>query len=126
MGDSSTRGREIADDEAFKATTTTTTTYLTSDNPCYCLEVAVRAFLKCLGLNSDPSSSSSEEEEEERNQTISTTLQDDPPTTRTETEKKATEDIILEANMRRRSNIKKPTRPSISTGRPGQTNSASS
>ncbi|MCL7023916.1 hypothetical protein MKW94_011180 [Papaver nudicaule] len=39
------------------ATTTTSTAYCSSYNPCYLLELGRRAFLKCLGLDDTPTTS---------------------------------------------------------------------
>ncbi|KAF9609885.1 hypothetical protein IFM89_018970 [Coptis chinensis] len=89
-----------------------------SYNPCYYLELAVKGFLKCLGLYSF-----SPQGEEKRNETSS----EDDPTSTTEQQMKSSEDSrsrfsfsVLTIRGR------PPPRPLVGTGKPPQNNSSSS
>ncbi|KAI3973621.1 hypothetical protein MKW92_053363 [Papaver armeniacum] len=101
--------------------------FFSYDNPCHYLEVVLRSFFSCLGLNrsSDPPSSSSssseeEEKEKEKEESKETITEDVPPPT--ETEEQTTEDgegLLLLSGSRA---IKRPPRPPVGTGRPPQHN----
>ncbi|MCL7039479.1 hypothetical protein MKW94_004183, partial [Papaver nudicaule] len=91
-------GEAAAADERSKeeAKISTSSMFLSYDNPCYYLEVVLRSFLSCLGLkrsSEDPesSSSSSSSSEEEESKETSTTDDPAPPTsTSTEAEQETT------------------------------------
>ncbi|KAI3842199.1 hypothetical protein MKW98_025989 [Papaver atlanticum] len=101
-------------------------------NPCYYLEVVLRSFFSCLGLNrsSDPSSSSSssssseeeenEKQEKEKEESKETITEDFPPPT--ETEEQTTEDVEGPLLLSGSRAVKRPPRPPVGTGRPPQHN----
>ncbi|MCL7036307.1 hypothetical protein MKW94_025466 [Papaver nudicaule] len=127
-------GEAAAADERSKeeAKITSSSMFLSYDNPCYYLEVVLRSFLSCLGLkrsSEDPesssSSSSSSEEEKEESKETSTTDDPAPPTsTSTEAEQETTDDVeapfLLSAGTGRA--VRRPPRPPVGTGRPPQHN----
>ncbi|KAI3886649.1 hypothetical protein MKX03_034743 [Papaver bracteatum] len=97
--------------------------FFSYDNPCYYLELVLKSFFSCLGLNrsSDPpsSSSSSSEEEKDKEESKETIIEDVPPPTETEEQTEDVEGPLLLSGSRA---VRRPPRPPVGTGRPPQHN----
>ncbi|XP_026390131.1 general transcriptional corepressor trfA-like [Papaver somniferum] len=129
-------GVPTAADEKSKdeSTISSSSMFFSYDNPCYYLEVVLRSFFSCLGLNrsSDPSSSSSsssseeeekekqKEKEKEKEESKETITEDVPPPT--ETEEQTTEDVEGPLLLSASRAVRRPPRPPVGTGRPPQHN----
>ncbi|XP_026430457.1 structural maintenance of chromosomes protein 4-like [Papaver somniferum] len=132
-------GAPTAADERSKeeSTISSSSMFFSYENPCYYLEVVLRRFFSCLGLNrsSDPSSSFSssseeeekekevkekEEKEKEKEESKETITEDVPPPT--ETEEQTTEDVEGPLLLSGSRALRRPQRPPVGTGRPPQHN----
>ncbi|KAI3886651.1 hypothetical protein MKX03_034745 [Papaver bracteatum] len=120
-------GAPTAADERSKeeSTISSSSMFVSYDNPCYYLKVVLRSFFSCLGLkrlSDPPSSSSSSSSEEEKEKEKSKITEDVPPPTETEEQTTVSPELEEDVEGPLLLSRRRPPRPPIGTGSPPQHN----